>query len=108
MRTSPATFLREVRAEMEKGANASLVASVKDARSALSQSTRLYNAGLSDFLTVLTDERTLFASRDALAESDLALVDDDIALFKALGGGWQHIVLDPPGGSARVPESAAR
>jgi NodT family efflux transporter outer membrane factor (OMF) lipoprotein len=85
-----------VRVETEQAANASLVLSVRDARSALDQSTRLYNAGLSDFLTVLTDERTVFASRDSLAESDLALVDDYISLFKALGGGWQTIQLDPP------------
>jgi NodT family efflux transporter outer membrane factor (OMF) lipoprotein len=85
-----------IRVETEKIANASLVASVRDARTALGQSTRLYNAGLADFLTVLTDERTVFASRDELAESDLALVDDYISLFKALGGGWQMIALDPP------------
>ena len=85
-----------VRVQTEKEANASLTLSVRDARSALGQSTRLYDAGLSDFLTVLTDERTVFAARDALAESDLALVDDYISLFKALGGGWQTIKLDPP------------
>jgi NodT family efflux transporter outer membrane factor (OMF) lipoprotein len=85
-----------VRVQTERETNASLVLSVRDARTALSQSTRLYNAGLSDFLTVLTDERTVFESRDALAESDLALVDDTISLFKALGGGWQTIDLDPP------------
>jgi NodT family efflux transporter outer membrane factor (OMF) lipoprotein len=85
-----------VRVETEKTAQASLVASVRDARTALDQSTRLYDAGLTDFLTVLTDERTVFASRDDLAESDLALVDDYISLFKALGGGWQTIALDPP------------
>jgi outer membrane protein TolC len=85
-----------VRVQTEREANASLVSSVRDARTALNQSTRLYNAGLTDFLTVLTDERTVFSSRDALAESDLALVDDYISLFKALGGGWQTIQLDPP------------
>jgi NodT family efflux transporter outer membrane factor (OMF) lipoprotein len=85
-----------VRVETEKVANESLVAAVRDARTALSQSSRLYNAGLTDFLTVLTDERTVFASRDELETSDLALVDDYISLFKALGGGWQTIELDPP------------
>jgi NodT family efflux transporter outer membrane factor (OMF) lipoprotein len=85
-----------VRVQSEREANRSLISSVRDARTALSQSTRLYNAGLTDFLTVLTDERTVFSSRDALAESDLALVDDYISLFKALGGGWQTIALDPP------------
>jgi NodT family efflux transporter outer membrane factor (OMF) lipoprotein len=93
-----------VRAETEKEANASLIAAARDARTALGQSTRLYDAGLSDFLTVLTDERTVFAARDALAQSDLALIDDDISLFKALGGGWQTIVLDPPApASASAP-----
>jgi NodT family efflux transporter outer membrane factor (OMF) lipoprotein len=90
-----------VRVQTERETNASLVLSVRDARTALSQSTRLYNAGLSDFLTVLTDERTVFESRDALAESDLALVDDYISLFKALGGGWQTIDLDPPATAAK-------
>ena len=90
-----------VRVQTERQANASLVSSVQDARKALSQSTRLYNAGLSDFLTVLTDERTVFESRDALAESDLALVDDYISLFKALGGGWQTIELDPSTSATR-------
>jgi NodT family efflux transporter outer membrane factor (OMF) lipoprotein len=85
-----------VRVETDKAANASLARAVRDARSALDQSTQLYNAGLTDFLTVLTDERTVFASRDDLAESDVALVDDYISLFKALGGGWQTIQLDPP------------
>jgi NodT family efflux transporter outer membrane factor (OMF) lipoprotein len=91
-----------VRVETEKLANASLVAAARDARTALSQSSRLYDAGLTDFLTVLTDERTVFASRDALATSDLALVDDYISLFKALGGGWQTIDLDPPGAARRA------
>jgi NodT family efflux transporter outer membrane factor (OMF) lipoprotein len=92
-----------VRVQTEREANASLVLSVRDARTALSQSTRLYNAGLTDFLTVLTDERTVFASRDALAESDFALVDDYISLFKALGGGWQTIQLDPPASGISSP-----
>ena len=85
-----------VREQTERAANASLRASVRDAEKALSESTRLYNAGLTDFLTVLTDERTVFQSRDALAQSDLTLLLDDISLYKALGGGWQQIDLDPP------------
>ena len=98
-----------VRVQTERETNRSLVLAVRDARSALDQSSRLYNAGLTDFLTVLTDERTVFSSRDALAESDLALVDDFISLYKALGGGWQTIELDPPApGNARAGTSAAR
>lgn len=85
-----------VRVETERQTNAALAASLKDAESSLAQSTTLFNAGLTDFLTVLTDERTVFAARDELADSDLALVTDTIGLYKALGGGWQHVDLDLP------------
>lgn len=94
-----------VRVDTERVANASLRASARDAEAALAQSTRLYNAGLLDFLTVLTDERTVFQARDAVAQSDLALLLDDVSLYKALGGGWQRIDLDPP---AAKPAAAAQ
>ena len=92
-----------VHLQADETAHVSLTASVRDAQKSLGQSTTLYDAGLSDFLTVLTDERTVFASRDALAGSDLTLVEDYIALFKALGGGWQTVDLDPP--AAPTPAS---
>lgn len=85
-----------VRVGTERQTNAALVSALADADKALHQSTELYHAGLTDFLTVLTNERTVFASRDELAQSDLALVTDYISLYKALGGGWQQVVLDPP------------
>lgn len=50
---------------------------------------RLYGQGLTDFLTVLDAERSLFASQDALAESQRDLALDLVALYKAVGGGWQ-------------------
>jgi NodT family efflux transporter outer membrane factor (OMF) lipoprotein len=91
-----------VRVATERETNAELAASVKDAENALQQSTQLYNAGLSDFLTVLTNERTVFAARDELAQSDFALVADYISLYKALGGGWQQVDLDPPDAAAKT------
>lgn len=97
-----------VHVESDREANASLAASVQDAQKALDQSTRLYQAGLQDFLTVLTNERTVFASRDALAQSDAALVIDYIALYKALGGGWQQVELDPPDVRAMIQKAAQR
>ncbi|WP_260853916.1 efflux transporter outer membrane subunit [Paraburkholderia sp. BCC1886] len=48
-----------------------------------------YRAGALDFLDVLDAERSLVAARAALAESSAALSADQIAVFKALGGGWQ-------------------
>jgi len=93
-----------VRIQTERQTHESLVASVSDAQKALDQSTRLYHAGLTDFLSVLTNERTVFAARDEVAQSDLALVTDYISLYKALGGGWQTVVLDPPEPSAGKAE----
>jgi NodT family efflux transporter outer membrane factor (OMF) lipoprotein len=48
-----------------------------------------YTAGLSNFLDVLDAERSLADAQDALAQSDPALATQAIALFKALGGGWE-------------------
>ncbi len=50
----------------------------------------LYRHGLADFLRVLESQRSLYQSQDALIESDRAVSSDLIALYKALGGGWQE------------------
>ncbi|WP_043832998.1 efflux transporter outer membrane subunit [Muricoccus aerilatus] len=49
----------------------------------------LYSAGATDFLQVLDAQRALTASRDALAQAEAARTIQVVALFKALGGGWQ-------------------
>jgi outer membrane protein, multidrug efflux system len=48
-----------------------------------------YTHGLSDFLTVLDAQRTLTASRQQLVQADLALTNDVVTLYTALGGGWR-------------------
>jgi NodT family efflux transporter outer membrane factor (OMF) lipoprotein len=48
-----------------------------------------FAAGSVSSLDLLTTEQTLIALDAAVASSDAALVQDQIALFKALGGGWQ-------------------
>jgi outer membrane protein TolC len=48
-----------------------------------------YLAGSVSNLELLTTEQTLVAVDAQLAASDGALVADQIAVFKALGGGWQ-------------------
>lgn len=45
-------------------------------------------AGAVSNLDLLTTEQSLVASDAAVAASDAALVQDQIAVFKALGGGW--------------------
>ena len=46
-------------------------------------------AGSIATLDLLTAEQTLIAADAAVAASDTALVQDQIGLFKALGGGWK-------------------
>jgi NodT family efflux transporter outer membrane factor (OMF) lipoprotein len=60
-----------------------------DNRKALDLSTELYTQGTTDFLSVLTAERSLYGSQTALAQSKLALSTDLVAIYKALGGGWE-------------------
>jgi len=71
-----------------------LKAVVADDRKVLDQATRLYGAGLTDFLKVLDAERSAYAADDVEAQSRYAEVTDVIALFKALGGGWQAVPFD--------------
>jgi len=49
-----------------------------------------FRAGSLSNLDLLTTEQTLVALDSAVAGSDAALVQDQIAVFKALGGGWQE------------------
>ncbi len=49
-----------------------------------------FDAGADSFLTVLDSERTLAAADDQLAASDALVTTYQIALFKALAGGWNE------------------
>jgi NodT family efflux transporter outer membrane factor (OMF) lipoprotein len=48
-----------------------------------------YQYGVSDFLTVLDAERTLLQAQDQLAQSETTAATALVAVYKALGGGWQ-------------------
>jgi multidrug efflux system outer membrane protein len=52
-----------------------------------------YEAGIVDFLDVLDAERTQLAAEDRLAQSRTDAATSLIALYKALGGGWQQAPL---------------
>jgi outer membrane protein, multidrug efflux system len=70
----------------------SLAEAVAADRRAVDVAQDRYRQGVVDFLTVLDAQRSLFRSQDALAESDRLVATDLVALYKALGGGWE-----PPG-----------
>jgi NodT family efflux transporter outer membrane factor (OMF) lipoprotein len=48
-----------------------------------------FSAGALSNLELLTTEQSLVATDAAVASSDATLVQDQIAIFKALGGGWR-------------------
>jgi NodT family efflux transporter outer membrane factor (OMF) lipoprotein len=58
-------------------------------RRALELSQQLYQAGTTEFLTVLDAERSLLASETALAQSQQAISSDLVNIYRALGGGWE-------------------
>ena len=53
-----------------------------------------YSHGLSDFIQVLDAQRTLTGSRQQLVQADVALTNDVVGLYNALGGGWQEDAAD--------------
>jgi len=75
--------------EAEQRRHKQLVASREASRRALERATQLYKAGLGDFINVLDAERALYAAEDAVAQSDQTLTASTVALYKALGAGWQ-------------------
>src|SRR5271163_1953222 len=73
----------------ERTRHQALAASAEDfKRSALLARDR-YEEGYDTYLDVLEAQRSLYTAQDALAQSDQQIVDDLIAIYKALGGGWE-------------------
>ena len=70
--------------------NAALKAAFDHSKLASEQAARLQRYGRSDFFTSLEAERTMANAQQALAGSDAALAANQVALFRALGGGWEN------------------
>lgn len=102
------TSLREVEDALvsfsQEQARRQTLASAADAnRRATALANQLYQQGRADFLSVLQAQRDLYASEDALVQSDRSVSSDLVALYKALGGGWEIEALagsGPPRGRA--------
>lgn len=62
---------------------------LQQAQSAFQIAESRYQAGAEDLLTVLETQRTLYAAQDQNVQLRLARLQASIALYKALGGGWQ-------------------
>jgi multidrug efflux system outer membrane protein len=74
---------------------------------AVELSNDLYVRGLGAFLNVLDSQRALYASQDALVQSEIIAITDLISLYKALGGGWDAPT-DAPGHVTGDTPSAGR
>src|SRR5215470_6255832 len=72
-----------------------LAEAVDASQIALTLSRELYLRGLVDFLTVLDNQRSLYAAQDQRVQSERTLIVSLIALYKALGGGWEATEMQP-------------
>jgi NodT family efflux transporter outer membrane factor (OMF) lipoprotein len=66
-----------------------LIQAVAENQRALNLAQSRYTQGVADFLAVLDAERNLLGTQLQLADSTTTVSSNLVALYKALGGGWQ-------------------
>ena len=79
----------------ERDRHTQLADAVAANRRAVELSNELYRTGLGNFLNVLDSKRALLSSQNDLAQSEAAVSTDVVALYKALGGGWETLAPVP-------------
>jgi len=62
---------------------------LQQAQTAFDVAQSRYQAGAEDLLTVLETQRTLYAAQDQNVQLRLSRLQASVALYKALGGGWE-------------------
>ena len=102
------TALRETETALsDYGSGIDQNAALRAARDQSAEAVRIvrlrYSAGAENFLNVLDAERTLSSAEAQLAASDANLTTQQIAVFKALGGGWEQSPAEPGLAVAPVP-----
>jgi multidrug efflux system outer membrane protein len=65
-----------------------LAEAAKDSEQAAKLARERYQNGVADFLTVLDAERTMLQAQSDLANSETSTATALVAIYKALGGGW--------------------
>lgn len=78
-----------VAAAQERDRYSRLSDAAQSSQTSVDLASELYTRGLSDFLSVLDTQRSLYAVEDQQVQSEQAVVLNVIALYKALGGGWE-------------------
>jgi len=74
--------------QKEQARRTALAEAVAESQNALTVARQQYQHGLANQLTVLVAQRTLLQAEDSLAQTEAILLADLVALYKALGGGW--------------------
>lgn len=69
---------------------------LEQARRAVTLATERYERGITDFLNLLDAQREEYAIEDQAAVAQEAVIIQYIALYKALGGGWELYDVLPP------------
>ena len=78
-----------IASEKEQEHRQTVTDAVSANQKAVKLATTLYTEGQTDFLNVLEAQRSLYASQDALVQSTGTVSTNLVALYKALGGGWE-------------------
>jgi outer membrane protein TolC len=73
----------------EKERYVAIIEEVRATRRAFELASQVYTSGLGEFLNVLVAQRALYETEDAEVESQRAVTLNLVALYKALGGGWE-------------------
>jgi outer membrane protein, multidrug efflux system len=73
----------------EQATRAQLQDAVRANQRAADLARQAYAQGLTDFLTVLVAEQSVFTSQDTLAQTERDVALQLVALYKAVGGGWE-------------------
>jgi multidrug efflux system outer membrane protein len=99
----------------ERTRHQALAASAQDFKLSEMLARERYEEGYDSYLDVVDAQRSLYAAQDSLAQSDQQLIDDLIAIYKALGGGWEmdeqiRAVSEPVAraGGAASPSTSSR
>jgi outer membrane protein, multidrug efflux system len=74
----------------EQTRNISLKQAVETSQNSLQIARQQYATGVITFINVLDAERSLYQAQDDLVQSDQLVTQNLIALYKALGGGWNE------------------
>jgi outer membrane protein TolC len=86
----------------DQAREASLAETVAHNREAVELARQRYASGVAPFIDVLDVERTLQQTALSLADATTSVSTDLVALYKALGGGWEAKLVVTGSNSARL------